>query len=498
MNRKLLAAAVAVLIIMSSIAVVFAYNNNSDNSGGFEMTEELEQFLEICKVPRSSSNNDKIGKYLVDFADRYGLYSEMDKVGNVMIDHPGPHGGNMILQAHMDMVEAVAPGVEHDFTKDPILTEIKNGRISAKGTSLGADDGAGMAIALCALKSDELKDIGFRCIFTVDEETDFSGAMAVSKEWVDGFRYIINIDNETDDNIVVASAGSKYVYVNYTFKTEDISDRCYTLTVDNLSSGHSAADVGKNRINGILLMCEFVRSVEGARIVTLSGGTAMNVIPASASVTIAVSDGIDVKKAFEDFKNRVSQEHSESDPEMTMEFTETVMSGTCWTSESTEDFVNAIKDVPNDLLRNSEYGYITSSNIGVARIDGDIMKLTILTRSLYVDEIMGVFHEIQGIFSMPDAEVTCEDDSDSWVEDDFEEILITKSIEVFKNLGHEVNISLTHGALECAFLKKLSPDIQVISLGPDINDVHSINETMSLDSLTLMKSVIFRVIESTA
>ncbi len=501
MNRKILVVLMVALIVMGAYAVVFANNNyKDDNSGGYEETEELLQFLEICKVPRSCGNNEKIGQYLMDFAEEHGLDAEMDAVGNVRIDHPGSKGGNIILQSHMDMVAVVMPGYTHDFYNDPITTYIEDGKIGAIGTTLGADDGSGMAIALCALKSDRFNDVAFRCIFTVDEDLDMKGAKNISADWFKGYKYMVNIDDEFDDQVLVAAAGADVHTMKYELKREKNTDNCYMMKISGLRGGHSALYIGKGRANAILLACEFVNSVESARIVAFSGGTAKNAIPAESEIIFSVPDGVNIQDKFEEFKADAFDTYSWIETDMCIELHDMGVYDECWTKKCTDDIVDTLLSLPNGLIvEDPEYGNITSSNIGLIQVlDNSYFYAEAMCRSIFVEDLDGLANAIKERAEAVGATFERMSFGGPWLESDFNEKLVKMALDAFQKEGKIVKKSVVHGSLECGYFKALVPDIQMISVGPAITDAHSIDEQMDLKSFTMIKNVVYNIIEMTA
>ncbi|MBO4763710.1 MAG: M20/M25/M40 family metallo-hydrolase [Candidatus Methanomethylophilaceae archaeon] len=228
-----------------------------------ESLDELSVFLEITRVPRPSGHLARIREYLLEFAESHGLEHKEDRAGNVLILRKGSSGNAVVLQCHQDMVPNSVK--EFDFASTPLKAVIEDGWVHADGTTLGADDGSGMALMLCALADPELEGIPLECLFTTDEEIGLIGASKLEEGWLKG-RTMVNLDNEDAGDITIGSAGSTDVAATFAVKRIRFSGKTYRMEASGLLGGHSAGMIASGRANAILLIAEFLSSLDDVRL----------------------------------------------------------------------------------------------------------------------------------------------------------------------------------------------------------------------------------------
>lgn len=487
-SKSLTVFAVAIIVISCAASAFCITNSNNEDD---RYSDVVEQFLDICKVPRSSGHNEKIGEYLIDFAKEHNLAYAVDKVGNVMIDHPGTVGKGIILQAHQDMVPNTDPGVEHDFLTDPIDVIIDGDVIRAKGTTLGADDGTGIAIALCALKNKDLNDMKFRCIFTVDEETTMLGALSLNSDWLSGFSYLINIDSETENEITIGSAGICCIDYSFTKAQTPVSD-CYTLKISGLHGGHSGLDINKGYANAVLLAAEFLNGLKNVRISSFNGGNATNAIPAYCTVTFTCTD-TDLENKFNAFRLNAISEYSGTDPDMSMNLAQTTDSQ-AWSESSSSDIITSVLSIKNGVIRKNGNFVITSSNLGTASTDGGRLTLGVAIRSASDLELQEYRSETSAIFTGIGMTENITTNASGWLEVDDTPLQKKMTSVMTEEFGKETSVVVLHAGLECGEIKSKAPSIQAVSIGPHSPDVHTTKERTSIKSLETTYDVVIRVI----
>ena len=228
-----------------------------------ESMDELSAFLELTRVPRPSGHLSSIQGYLQGFAESHGLECKKDSAGNMLILREGSHSKTIVLQGHQDMVPNSVK--EFNFTTTPLKTVIENGWIRADGTTLGADDGSGMALMLCALTDPAMEGIPLECLFTTDEEIGLIGASRLEEGWLKG-RMMINLDNENADVITIGSAGSTDITATFSFDRDPCTGKTYRMKIGGLLGGHSAGMIDSGRANAILLMAGFLASLDDVRL----------------------------------------------------------------------------------------------------------------------------------------------------------------------------------------------------------------------------------------
>ncbi len=453
----------------------------------YEETEEFRYFLELTKVPRPSGHLSRIRSYLKDFASNHNLEYLEDTGGNVVIRRHGGSGRTVVLQGHMDIVATCADGVTFDFVNQPLDTYVSDGWIHARGTTLGGDDGGGLALMLCALTEPSLSGLNIECLFTADEEIGLLGAMDLDGSMVAG-RMLINIDGEGMDEITIGSAGSADVVATFSYPFEIGVGKGYSVSVGGLRGGHSAGEIDKPRINGILFIAGFLKSLEGVRIGRIEGGSASNVIPMRASASFTVPSDIDVNRLFEDYCSK----HVDlvEEPGCTVSLKETECPST-WSAVDSGRFLNALCSCPNGVMDRDEYGVSTSSNLGVIE---DSSKVVIKPRSSDYSTLLALIKKIREIMICAGAVAPEPVSFPAWKESR-DGHLVTAAVDVYKrHFGKEPKVTVIHGGLESSTIKDKCPGMEAISIGPNIHGAHTPDECMELSSLTGMKEYLFELI----
>lgn len=477
-SRTIAAIAIAVMLISCTVSVVYVIQDKGQDE---EQHKVVEQFLDICEVPRCSGHNEKIGAYLMDFAASNGLHAEMDSVGNVMIEHPGTIDTKIILQAHQDMVPDVDDGVVHDFTTDPIEYFIEDGIIRAKGTTLGADDGTGIAICLCALTDPSLNDRGFKCIFTVDEETTMLGATNLDPAWLNDSSYLINIDDEQQNEIVIGSAGTSIVD-SHTALTPSGSEECHLLSISGLTGGHSGTEIHKGRANAIILAAEFLKDVDGLKISSISGGTVFNAIPVSCSVIFSCSSSFNIDQYVRTFYDSAKARYASTDPDMTISLSSAGIKSVYDGSQS-KTLIDCILDAPFGVLKTTAEGVITSSNTGVISTDKDAVEVTYMIRSALESDLDLYTQETIKVYTDAGASASVTTRMSGWIENG-STALIDKAKTVMSDIfGSPSTVTVIHAGLECGEIKSKCPPILAISIGPTVLNAHTTSECTEIDSI---------------
>ena len=465
-----------------------------ESGSGPDTPVEMKYFEEVTKVPRPSGHLTAIQDFLCAFAEEHHLEYETDAVGNVLIKHPcsSPSEHHVILQAHQDMVPAVREGSSFVFGKDSIKTYIKDGWMYAEETTLGADDGVGIATALAALSSEELSDCSFDCIFTVDEETTMSGAKNLSPDWLLADA-LINIDTEHWGSVCVSSAGGAFIEAVFHPEREKTPvTACYRLVVSGLRSGHSAHMIDSGRLNAIRTAAAFLSGLHDVQLISCAGGSAKNAIPASAEFIFTASDENIVSLAAE-----YAASHAvDADPDLKMEIESISTPLTPWTKESTGQILSAISSVPNGCFKKSESSTLLSSNLGLlsTRDDGTVSVLC-FPRGNDPAECKSLIAEIQDFFEKAGAEASVSDEIPGWKESE-ESPLVQLVTDVFRDMFNaEISVYTTHGGLEGGYFAEKNPSLSVVSIGPDIENAHSVDERLNIETFLQLKQFVFELVK---
>lgn len=453
-------------------------------------------FEEISKIPRGSGNEKEISDYLVKFAKDLNLEVIQDKALNVIIKKPGTKGYEnsniVIIQGHMDMVCEKNKGTNHDFEKDPLKLRVIDDMIYATDTTLGADNGIAIAYALALLASNDIAHPPIEVLITTDEETGMSGAMAVSKEDVKG-KVLINLDNEEEGDLLVSCAGGIRSKFTIDVDFEDIDNSSIIeLSVRGLKGGHSGMEINKERGNSNKIMGRILKDMLSEidfRIISINGGAKDNAIPREMDAIISVkeADIEKVKALVEKWQKILLNELKAQDSGVKILVNKLDNTTTkVFSKESTNKTVNLLYLIPNGInTRSVEIDGLveSSSNIGVVKtinnkvtFDSAIrssvssLKDEIVLRSKTIAELLNVKFETSARY--PEWQYN----SDSKLRDLCQE--------VYKKMyGKDANIVAIHAGVECGLFNERLGGLDMISFGPNLYDVHTPEEHMSIESV---------------
>ncbi|HJJ38951.1 MAG TPA: beta-Ala-His dipeptidase [Methanocorpusculum sp.] len=453
----------------------------------------MKYFEEITKVPRPSGQLTAIQDYLINFAKKHNLESEKDSAGNVLIKHPGIFSKkHIILQSHQDMVPAVRDGSAFVFGKDSVTFYVKDGWMYADETSLGADDGTGIAVSLDALVSEELQDCSFDCIFTADEETTMNGVRNISPAWLFADA-LINIDSEEWGSVCVSCAGGAVVETVFHPVLENMpTASCYRLSVSGLRSGHSGIMIDSGRLNAVRTGAEFLSELHDVRLISCTGGSAKNVIPGTAEFMFTAADAQICSLAAAFAKSHAA----ETDPDLKMEIEPVSASTIPWTKESTAQILSALSSVPNGCFKRSASGPLLSSNLGVLRTEADgTVSVTCFVRGNDNVECEAKAAEIKKFFDDAGAETSVSDKFPGWKEPE-DSSLLQMVKDVYRSMFNaEISVYTTHGGLEGGYFAEKNPVLQIVSIGPDIENPHTVFERLNVDSFLRLKEFVYALVK---
>ena len=453
-------------------------------------------FLQICEIPHGSKNETAISAFLQEFGKGLGYETVADNVGNVLIKKPATPGyenrKTIILQSHMDMVCDKRPDVEHDFTKDAIKPWVDGEWLKAQGTTLGADNGIGVAAAMAVLADKEMKHGPVNCLFTIDEETGLTGAEALSPELLQG-DILVNLDSEDEGEIFIGCAGGVCNYAEFKHMWTMVSGDMFYMKVDinGLTGGHSGDDISKGRANANKLLSRFLLNISQKYefyLCDICGGSLHNAIPRDASAVFAVqsADKESVRVDFNIFAAEVQDEFSVTEPDMR------------FTLQSIDPVKRVIDPVvANNLLRSlhSVFNGVfamsqdvpglveTSSNLASVKRTGDnTIMVTTSQRSSIESARDNVSSVVRTAFELGGATVTTKGQYPGWKPNMKSEILKV-ACDTYKELfGAEAKIKAIHAGLECGLFLEKAPHLDMISFGPTMRGVHSPDERLDIAS----------------
>lgn len=456
----------------------------------------FDHFLQICKIPHGSKNEGEISEFLQNFGKELGYETIADSVGNVLVKKPAYPGfedrKTIILQSHMDMVCDKRPDVDHDFTKDPIRPYIDGEWLKAQGTTLGADNGIGVAAAMAVLADKNLKHGPVNCLFTIDEETGLTGAEALSPELLQG-DILVNLDSEDEGEIFIGCAGGVCNYADFKHVWTNISGDMFYMKVDinSLTGGHSGDDISKGRANANKLLVRFLLRIAEKYefyLCDISGGSLHNAIPRDASAVFAVqsADKEAVRVDFNLFAAEVQDEYSVTEPnaKFTLQSTDPVKR--VIDPAVAKNLLRSLHSVFNGVFAMSQDvpGLVeTSSNLAsVKRTSDNTITVTTSQRSSIESARDNVSSAVRTAFELGGATVTTKGQYPGWKPNMKSEILKV-ACDTYKQLfGEDAKIKAIHAGLECGLFLEKAPHLDMISFGPTMRGVHSPDERLDIAS----------------
>ena len=462
-----------------------------------EPTIVWNHFYEITQIPRPSKKEDKVRAYLDEFGKKYNLTTVTDKAGNVLITKPATPGyeneKTVILQSHMDMVCEKNSDVEHNFETDAIQVIVDNGWIKAKGTTLGADNGIGMALMLAVLSSDNLKHPALECLFTTDEETGLTGAFALDNNLLKG-DILINLDSEDDGEIFVGCAGGIDTTATLKYKTKDIPRHffAFSVTVKGLMGGHSGDDIDKRRANANKMLNRILWNMHkdlDLHLVKIDGGNLRNAIPREASAVACVpfAHKEKVRVIFNEVAAELEEENAAIETNMRIELHSEEMPERVMTRRSTEKILNAIYACPHGIKAMSADmpGLVeTSTNLASVKMP-DEKKLVITTsqRSSVESAKYDIAHQVESVLKLAGCSVTHGDGYPGWKPNLNSQILKVAEKSYEKLYDIQPKVKAIHAGLECGLFLKKYPHLDMISIGPTMRGVHSPDERLEIETV---------------
>ncbi|MBF7095518.1 aminoacyl-histidine dipeptidase [Alkalibacter mobilis] len=463
-----------------------------------EPEKTMEFFYDISQIPRGSGKEEEISKYLVEFAKDRNLFYKRDRFNNVLIKKPASKGREthtgVVLQGHVDMVWEKNSDTNFDFESQPLDLYIDGDFIKAKGTTLGADNGIGVAMALAVLDSKDLDHPMIEAVFTVDEERGLTGALNFDGSLIEG-KILINLDSEDDDEILTSCAGG--IRINHHIelareKNKELDKRqIFEIKITGLSGGHSGMDINKGRANANRLMGRLLYAIQDemeANIISISGGSKDNAIPREAFCTLAVdrSENENFEIIIKEFQRAFHNEYRKADSGIQVtaktagEPTDVMM-----TTETTKQIIAMLLSVPNGVMSMSEdiEGMpVSSSNVGVVETTEDETVISIAARSSFSSKKEEIIAINKAISDQMGSSIEFTGDYPGWSYAETSPVRDLATNVYKKIFGEEPKIVAVHAGIECGIFGEKIPGLDMISIGPNIVDVHSPREKLSISS----------------
>lgn len=457
----------------------------------------FEIFAEICKVPRPSKHEEKISRWLQDFAATHGIECVADEAMNVIMRVPATPGyedhESVVLQAHMDMVCEKNGDVEHDFLKDPIETYVDGEWLKAKGTTLGADNGIGIAMALAAITDQELSHPAIECLFTVDEETGLTGAMKLQDGVLKSQR-LINLDSEDDGQIFIGCAGGIDTLAKMHYEPMPIPNSqqllAVRLSVSGLMGGHSGDDINKGRANANQLIVWFLARVwpqTEMQLASINGGNLRNAIAREAEAVICIPMNYkeQIRIEWNHYVAQMEGVFGEVEKEMRLELETCDMPESFIPSDKAYRLIMALCECPHGMIAMSQEmpGLVeTSTNLASVKMKDGYLEINTSQRSSKEASKHHLKWAVEQALSMACDEVTHGDGYPGWAPNPKSALLesVQKAYkELFKS---EPKVLAIHAGLECGLFLEKYPYLDMVSIGPQMYGVHSPQERLSIPS----------------
>lgn len=457
-------------------------------------------FDEITKIPRPSKKEEKIREYLRQFAAKHSLEIKEDPKGNIVIRKEATanrlNHTPVILQSHVDMVCEKEAGSTHNFDTDPIETYIEDGWVKARGTTLGADCGIGMALQMAVLSSKDIEHPAIEALFTVDEEMGLTGAMELGENMLT-YKRMINLDSEDEGEIFIGCAGGIDTVATYPIEYVECPDAAtyYSLTVGGLRGGHSGDDINKGRANANKVMGRLLWLLTeefGAKVCSIDGGNLRNAIARDSSAVVAFGDGVDIEAMEEKvavLASAICEEYSITEPDMEVSLESSVMADydNVFAEGFTRRVLRAILGVPCGVIEQSFSmpGLVeTSTNLASVKVREGILEVVTSQRSSIQSARDYVASGVASVFALSGADVRHTDGYPGWKPNPDSVFVKGAAKLYFDMFGTEAKVKAIHAGLECGLFLENYPELDIISVGPTLRDVHSPSERLDIASLS--------------
>lgn len=456
-------------------------------------------FKEISKVPRNSCNEEKIADFICNFAKERNLEYKKDELFNVLVKKKASVGFEnkdaIILQAHTDMVCQKINSSTHDFEKDPIEIVERDGLLTAKDTTLGADDGIGVATLLLMLDDEEIEHPEIYCLFTTQEEIGMNGAKDFDYSEIKA-KYLINVDGEEENTAIVGCAGGVRLQYEKNLEIIQKSADTYKIIVSGLHGGHSGVDINKNRLNSNYLAALILNKLENVQINSFVGGNKDNAIPNYTEVIFSTSS-IDINQKINNILKSLNL--SEDDRNLKVEVLETTEINKFIGIEETNNIIDLLLHLKQGVIEYSKdiEGLVeTSGNVGIVNISQGRAIIIEMLRSSddnKKDYIKSINNNLAKEYGY---KVTESSSYPGWKYTPNTKIELAY-IEAYKEAHNmkEPIVCAIHAGVECGMIYEKMPHLQMISIGPDLKDVHTVNETLYLKSCKSFLDTLLRLIE---
>ncbi len=454
-------------------------------------------FVELTKIPRPSKKEGKIIEFMRQWGKDHSLETIVDEVGNVIIRKPATQGmenrKGVILQGHLDMVPQKNSNKIHDFEKDPITAYVDGDWVTADGTTLGADNGMGVALAMALLESKDIPHPPLEALFTINEEDGMTGAKALKEDILQG-EILINLDSEEEGALCIGCAGGTNANIEFYFEKKDVpvNTTTYKLFIKGLKGGHSGVDIHLQRANAAKLLFRFLFEAKKKFDLNLSGfeaGNMRNAIPREgwAVVTVETDKAADFETMAKEFEAIFQKEYKEADENLQFGVEKTDTPAFVIDTNSCDTLINAIEAMPNGIIRMSQSmpGVVeTSTNLSIVKLNADKIEIVALIRSSVESARDDLINMTEAVYKLANAnKIKFEHTSSAW-QPDINSDIVKVMNRTYQNIfSKQPTIYAVHAGLECGLFIDKYPKLQAISIGPTIKFPHSPDEKIEISTV---------------
>ncbi len=454
-------------------------------------------FEDICQVPRPSKKEEKIIAFMLDFAKKNDLDAKTDEIGNVLITKPGTPGREnapiVILQSHIDMVCEKNSDKDFNFETDAIVPIVNGEWVEADGTTLGSDDGIGMAAQMAVLTSTDIAHGPIECLFTVDEETGLSGAFALQPGFLKG-KILVNLDSEDEGELFIGCAGGVDTLAEMDLEKENTPGNSYAMKilVKGLLGGHSGDDINKGRGNANKILARFLwKAIRnyGVRIADFDGGNLRNAIAREAHATVIVPNvqRDQLIKEINSFSSAVEFEYERTEPNLVVDHGSTNFPAQVLTQSCQENLLNILYACPHGVLEMSTRMIDmveTSTNLASVKfVDDNKVLITTSQRSEIESRKYFAAEMVRSVFELGGATVKHSDGYPGWTPNPDSKILKIAVDSYIKLFGNKPIVRSIHAGLECGLFLEKYPELDMVSIGPTIRGAHSPDERINIETV---------------
>ncbi len=467
-------------------------------------------FNEILQIPRPSKKEEKIIAYLLDFGKKHQLETLQDETGNILIRKPATKGMEnrawVVLQSHMDMVCEKNSDKVHDFDNDPIESRIDGDWVKANGTTLGADDGIGMAAQLAVLAADDIDHGPLECLFTVDEETGLTGAFGLKPGFLKS-SILLNLDSEDEGQLFIGCAGGQDTLAWLPYDNEPVADneKAFKIMVSGLLGGHSGDEINKGRGNANKILNRFLWENKEAfqlKLHTFDGGNLRNAIAreAYAIVVLPANKALDLEKKLKDYKQICRDEFAVTEPHLEITIESTPLPETVIDDDSFFALANAIYACPHGVLTMSptlENFVETSTNLASVKFQENEIQITTSQRSSVESEKHDATNMVASVFKLAGARIKTSEGYPGWKPNPSSPIVDLAAKSYKKLFNQEPEVLAIHAGLECGLVGHTYPEMDMISFGPTIKGAHSPDERLHIESTVKFWDLLIELLKKT-